>query len=106
MPGYPVACRPDRRMHLMRYLPFARSMVLLGVVLAVAVGCTSAPAAAPSAPAKAPAATSPPATSAAPAASANPTVPSAPSAAPERQSLKYGYNPILPGAPEFIAQER
>jgi NitT/TauT family transport system substrate-binding protein len=33
---------------------------------------------------------------------------SAPAAAvaPDRRSLKYGYNPILPGAPEFIAQER
>jgi len=44
----------------------------------------------------------------APLASANPSVATAPAAAPapDRQSIKYGYNPILPGAPEFIAQER
>src|SRR5215204_3000200 len=92
----------------------SQSALLLLVSGLLATAC-----AASNVPAQAPAATSPPvpnsaraepaaATSSAPLPSANATVASAPAAAAarERQSLKYGYNPILPGAPEFIAQER
>jgi NitT/TauT family transport system substrate-binding protein len=88
---------------LHRGVPWLLAIVLLG-------GACAAPA---SAPAQAPAATSAPPPSSAPAAAGAPA-PSVPVAsaspaaavAPDRQSLKYGYNPILPGAPEFIAQER
>jgi ABC-type nitrate/sulfonate/bicarbonate transport system substrate-binding protein len=88
---------------LHRGVPWLLAIVLLG-------GACAAPA---SAPAQAPAATSAPPPSSAPAAAGAPapSVPvasasSAAAVAPNRQSLKYGYNPILPGAPEFIAQER
>ena len=52
-----------------------------------------------------------PAPAAAPAAPASPTTATSPSVAapatpPERIIVRYGYNPILPGAPTFLAQER
>jgi NitT/TauT family transport system substrate-binding protein len=87
----------------------ARWVGALVAALVLAAGCSATPSAPASAPAKAPAATGTTAPASATAVSANATAVSAPAAAtaaPERQSLKYGYNPILPGAPEFIAQER
>jgi NitT/TauT family transport system substrate-binding protein len=70
-----------------------RQAVTIGALISLLAVACAAPAAAP-APPTAPAA--PP--SPAPAGAASPL--------PERQTIKYGYNPILSGAPVFIAQER
>jgi NitT/TauT family transport system substrate-binding protein len=89
---------------------FVVAIVLLGLV--GATGCASPTSAPPAKTSAAPAAggssAGSPAATAVPAA-ANPTAaaPSAPAAAPlERQTVKYGYNPILSGAPIYVAQER
>jgi NitT/TauT family transport system substrate-binding protein len=77
---------------------------LVGTLLAC-----SAPAASPAgrtASAPPPAASGAAPTAAAPpSAAASPTGPAA-ATAPERQTVKYGYNPILSGAPIYVAQER
>jgi NitT/TauT family transport system substrate-binding protein len=83
----------------------ARLLPLLAVVVAVVLGACAAPASTP--PASKPAA--PAATAAPPAASGAASVPAtatAAASAPARESIKYGYVAILPGAPNFIAQER
>src|SRR5215218_174101 len=81
----------------------AKGLALLTIVAASMLAACGAPASAPPGPAAAgsSAAPSPAAGSAAPAPAA-----AAAAAAPARESVKYGYVAILPGAPNFIAQER
>ncbi|HEY7060694.1 MAG TPA: ABC transporter substrate-binding protein [Chloroflexota bacterium] len=77
----------------------------LAILVGLALACT-APASAP--PASAPATGSAPTAPAAakPAATSAAAAPAAATAPPERQSLKFGYNAILAGAPTFVAQDR
>ena len=74
-----------------------RSLVALSLLLALGLLACAAPAARPEP-------TAPPVAAAAPVA-ASPT-PASQVAPPERITVRYGYNPILPGAPAFLAQER
>src|SRR4051794_36902389 len=79
--------------------------LLIGSLVACSAPAGSPPAGTASAPTAAASGAVP--TAAPPSAAARPTAP-APAAAtvPERQTVKYGYNPILSGAPMYVAQER
>ncbi len=76
---------------------------LMAWAVALAVGCSAAPAAPAPGAAKPAAATPAPATQAPTQGAAGPT---AAAAAPARQSVRYGYVPILAGAAMFLAADR
>lgn len=73
--------------------PLIALLLLLSLLACTAQPSRPAPAAAPAAPAS-------------PAPAASPPTGPQPARAPERITVRYGYNPILPGAPTFLAQER
>ncbi len=75
-------------------MPSIRSLVVL-LAAVTAVACAGSPRAASPAPPAAPTA----------AAASAPTA-EAPSAPAERQTIQYGYNPILAGTPMYLAQDR
>ncbi len=77
------------------------AIVLVALGVLACSGPASSPAAGPSA--ASPTASGSPAAPA-PAATASSAAPAASS--PERQTIKYGYNPILAGAPVYVAEER
>lgn len=86
----------------------ARFVSCLLALVVVPLAACAAPASAPkpaAAPTAAGAAAAQPAASPASNTSTS-SPPAAQAAPPERITIKYGYNPILPGAPVFLAQER